>query len=603
MSTNKANKKQIVNSPEKTTKRDTMFLVALIVFSFVILSGLVTDFFLNIDDDVYFINNPFIKSLSFENIKNIFTQPYGGNYHPVTTLIEAVEYNFFKLKPEYYHFVSLIVHLLNTILVFNLTNKFFKNTQFKVIVATIFALHPMHVESVAWISDKTDLYYTFFFLLGMISYINYLQSNKKTKLIITFICFCISLLCKPAAIAFPFVLIFLDYYFGKDFRKEGIFKIPFFIITGIFAYITYFTLHVDSKFSVFMMPDYSVIETFFVANFTFCYYIFQFFFPLGLSGLHLAPAELPFYFYLTPFLTAIIFYSIFKSIKFGKEVLFGFLFYLFTIGLVLQIIPSGYTIVAERYSYLPYFGLAFIFASVIRLIEKNKISLPKTISANYKTIVYSFVGLLIILTYLRTNDWKNLPAFNISIAEENPNSAYAQLAAAYQGIAINDGVMTRKYLENAEGLNEDDPDVAMIKAKAYFKLEEHKKALDNFKKAQKLHSKDKELEVYLARSYFFNNRFDSSEVYFSKVILSDSVPNIENLRSRAICNFYLNDFEKAIADYNTIANIDAKLGYVYSERGVCFQKLNRLDLACADWKKAIEFGYDECQKDIDAFCK
>jgi hypothetical protein len=233
MSTNKANKKQIVNSPEKTTKRDTMFLVALIVFSFVILSGLVTDFFLNIDDDVYFINNPFIKSLSFENIKNIFTQPYGGNYHPVTTLIEAVEYNFFKLKPEYYHFVSLIVHLLNTILVFNLTNKFFKNTQFKVIVATIFALHPMHVESVAWISDKTDLYYTFFFLLGMISYINYLQSNKKTKLIITFICFCISLLCKPAAIAFPFVLIFLDYYFGKDFRKEGIFKIPFFIITGI----------------------------------------------------------------------------------------------------------------------------------------------------------------------------------------------------------------------------------------------------------------------------------------------------------------------------------------------------------------------------------
>lgn len=603
MSSKKVQNKNEGQVPANGNKADLVFPIALVFISLIVLSGLITKFFLNIDDDVYFTNNPFIKSLSLENIRAIFTQPYGGNYHPVTTLIEAIEYKFFKMNASSYHFVSLVTHLINSVLVFILAGKFLNKIEFKAIVATIFALHPMHVESVAWISDKTDLYYTFFFLLGMLSYLKYIHSGKRALLVPTFIYFALSILCKPAAIAFPFILILIDFYFGKKFNKEAVYKIPFFVLASIFGYITYFTLHVDTKLSVYLMPDYSLMERFFVANYTFCYYIYQFVFPLGLSALHLAPKEIPFYFYLTPIFTAAILYLVYKSLKYGREIMFGFLFYLFTIGLVLQIIPSGYTIVAERYSYLPYFGLAFILAHLISLADKKEIHLPKAISGNYKIILYIFMGFLIVLTFLRTNEWKDLESINKNIADRNPNSAYAQLSAVYIAMGTSNTEMALKYLDAAEQTGVENPELLMMKGKAYYQLQKNSEAMKNFQKARNAGSKENELDNFLALSFFANNNFDSAAAYFSKVIEKDTALSAENLRNRAICNYYLENFQRAIDDYSLILTVDSTLGNVYSERGVCFQKINDLEKACADWHLAVKYGYDECKKDIEENCK
>lgn len=603
MSSKKVQNKNEGQVPANGNTADVVFPIALVFISLIVLSRLVTKFFLNIDDDVYFTNNPFIKSLSLDNIKAIFTQPYGGNFHPITTLIEAFEYKFFKLNASSYHFVSLIIHLINSVLVFILAGKFFNKIEFKAIIATIFALHPMHVESVAWISDKTDLYYTFFFLLGMLSYLKYTFSGKKMLLVPTFIYYTLSILCKPSAIAFPFILIFIDYYYGKKLNKELVYKIPFFLVACIFGYITYFTLHVDTKLSIYLMPDYSLMERFFVANYTFCYYIYQFFFPLGLSALHLAPKEIPFYFYFTPVFTAAILYLVYRSLKFGREIMFGFLFYLFTIGLVLQIIPSGYTIVAERYSYLPYFGLAFILAHLISLADKKEIQLPKAISGNHKLILYIFAGFLIVLTFLRTNEWKDLESINRNIADMNPNSAYAQLSAAYIEIDAGNIEMATNYLEAAEQSGEENSELLMMKGKAYYQIQKNADALKNFQKAHIAGSKENELDKFLALSYFVNNNFDSAASYFSKVIEKDTILSAENLRNRAICNYYLENFQRAIDDYSLILTVDSTLGNVYSERGVCFQKINDLEKACADWHLAVKYGYDECKKDIEENCK
>ncbi len=603
MSSKKTQNKNQGQVPANENTADKVFPFVLVFVTLIVLSGLVTTFFLNIDDDLYFTNNPFIRSLSFENIRAIFTQPYGGNYHPLTTLIEAVEYNFFKLNASSYHFVSLIAHTINIVLVYILAGKFLNDIKFKAIIATIFALHPMHVESVAWITDKTDLYCTFFFLLGMLSYLKYIHSEKKLQLVLTFVYFVFSLLCKPASVAFPFVLILIDYYYGKKFNKEAIYKIPFFIVTCIFGYLTYFTLNVDNNLSEYLVQDYSLIDRFFVANYTFGYYIFQFFVPIGLSVLHLAPKEIPFYFYFTPLVTATILFLVYKSLKYGREIMFGFLFYLFTIGPVLQIIPSGDAIVADRYTYLSYFGLSFILAHLFILIERKTIQLSNIFSRNYKIIFYTFMGFLIVLTYIRTKDWKDLLSINKNIAETNPHSAYAQLFAVYSLLGTGNTEDATKYLQAAEQTGISNPQLAFMKGKAYYQMQKSAEALRNFQQARNLGSTEKELDNYLALTFLGNNNFDSSAVFFSKLIARDTTLVLENYRNRAICYFYLEQYQKSIDDYNTILKVDTTLGNIYSERGVCYYKMNEPDKACADWQLALKYGNEESSKDIEMYCK
>ena len=139
----------VSSRPESNSKNSNLFLIGILLLTVIVFSGVVTDFFLNIDDDVYFTKNPFIKSLSFDNLKLIFTKPYGGNYHPLTTILSAIEYSWFGMKAKPFHAVSLFVHLLNTVLVYLFAGKFSKRTGFKIIVTALFAIHPMHLESVA----------------------------------------------------------------------------------------------------------------------------------------------------------------------------------------------------------------------------------------------------------------------------------------------------------------------------------------------------------------------------------------------------------------------------------------------------------------------
>ena len=137
--------------------------------------------FVNWDDDDYVIYNTVIKSLSLYSAKSILTSFFVGNYQPVTILSYSLEYQFFKLNPFGYHLTNLILHLFNCLLVFWFIAMLSGRGGVALITAILFGVHPLHVESVAWISERKDVLYAFFFLGAAICYLKFFREKQKFK--------------------------------------------------------------------------------------------------------------------------------------------------------------------------------------------------------------------------------------------------------------------------------------------------------------------------------------------------------------------------------------------------------------------------------------
>lgn len=154
-------------------------IFAVIILTLFNLSPCINNGFTNWDDDVYVINNIHIRSLSPGNISTIFSSFYYDGYIPLTIISFAINYFFSQNTASAYHLTNLIIHLLNCLLVFWFIFLLTKKIPVAIITSLFFGIHPLHVESVAWITERKDMLYALFYLASTISYIYYLQ--KKTK--------------------------------------------------------------------------------------------------------------------------------------------------------------------------------------------------------------------------------------------------------------------------------------------------------------------------------------------------------------------------------------------------------------------------------------
>ena len=155
----------------------TLFLILLAYITVFAFYPAITAGFINLDDFVMVTENPDITSLSFDNIKHIFSSFQYKLYHPVVTLSYAIEYSFCKLEPYLYHIDNILLHILNTLILFFILKKISKNFFVSYVVALLFALHPVHVEVVAWVTARKDTLYSFFFLLSIFFYVNIYDSK------------------------------------------------------------------------------------------------------------------------------------------------------------------------------------------------------------------------------------------------------------------------------------------------------------------------------------------------------------------------------------------------------------------------------------------
>jgi hypothetical protein len=368
----------------------------------------------NWDDEYYVVQNALLRGPDWTGI---FSKPIVSNYHPITIATLAANYSMTGLDASSYLITNLLLHLINTGLVFYFIWLISgKKLWVAAFTAIVFGIHPMHVESVAWVSERKDVLYTLFFLISLIQYWRFLTTSKSKYLIYCFLFFALSLLSKPAAIILPFVLVLLDYWYGRPIGKRSILeKIPFLFLALVFAVIT---VKLQSKTAIASLDFYPLWSRFFFATYTSMTYIIRFFVPYPLSTFHPFPATktLGWPIMLSPlFMLALLALVWFK--RKNKLIVFSFFFFMINLALVLQIVSIGGTLLAERYTYVPYIGMAFFIGT---MLDKYSATINKPLLWGITGAVVLIFG---IITFQRTKVWKDSDTLWTNVLEHFPNSS------------------------------------------------------------------------------------------------------------------------------------------------------------------------------------
>lgn len=378
--------------------------------------------FTNWDDDVYVLNNLTIRGLDGEHFKEMVTRPtaeVAGNYHPVTVISLAVNYAMGKDSFSVYYGTNLLFHLLNTLLVFFFVYLLFdKKWLAGLITAFFFGIHPMHVESVAWIAERKDVLYTFFFLLTLIGYLRYLQTQKVGTYILLLVFCILSLLSKPAAVVLPVVLVLIDWYKRRPIESKMILeKVPFFIAALVIGWIT---MDVQEGAGALTTHTNTFVQKIMVASYGFVTYIAMFFVPIKQAVYHAYPPDgFSILYKIAPVIALGVGGLAIWSTKYGRVGLFGALFYLINIALVLQIISVGDTVISERYTYVPYIGILMLIGLGVEYILKKNVE-----NQSIKIGVYALLGVLALgsmfATWQRVKKWENTETIFTDTIEKYP---------------------------------------------------------------------------------------------------------------------------------------------------------------------------------------
>jgi hypothetical protein len=572
---------------ELSSIRSWIFLAVCITA--ICLFPMLSNKFTNWDDEYYVVQNTLLRGPDWAGI---FSKPIVSNYHPLTIITLAINYQLSQLGPFSYLLVNLLLHLINTALVFyfiwRITNK---RTWVAFLTAIIFGIHPMHVESVAWISERKDVLYTLFFLLAMLQYWQYLENNSKRNYWFCLLLFLLSLLSKPAAIVFPLVLLLLDYWKGRKITRSVLIeKIPFFILAVIFAVIT---VKIQSKTAIAGLDFYPLWSRFFFACYVIMIYFARFFVPYPLSAFHPYPPpdNLGWPILLSPvFIVAVLVFLWFN--RKNKTIVFGSLFFVVNLLLVLQIISIGGAIVAERYTYVPYIGLVLIAGMYLEKLVKTK------------TLKYLTTAVIIVafgfLSFQRTKVWRDSDVLWTDVIKHYPDAALPRGNRSNHLIRLSNdpeykaqsAAMLQKALE--------DCNVALKNKPNYGKCYENRQTIYLTRKEYSLALADANSLI----KYEPNNRFgyytkgvvylhlkipDSALQSFNKCL--EIYPNTDealNNRGTLMFNFY-QQYDLAIADFTKAINITPNGNY-YMNRSKCYFKKGDLEKARSDARVAIEKG-------------
>lgn len=335
--------------------------------------------FVNWDDPVYIQKNEFIRTLDFAFIRWAFTSIFFSNWHPLTMLSYAIDFSLWGENPFGYHLENIILHAVNTFLVFLVTAKIFeragsagrKATAACVAASLLFGIHPLHVESVSWISERKDLLSGFFFFLAILAYLRYARTGAGRKVpyyAATLVLFLLALLSKPMVVTFPVVLLILDFYpLGRlsgrrDLARTAVEKVPFFALSALSAVVTIFAQKAAAAtFEAVPFPD-----RFVTAVRAIIFYIWKMVLPVGLAPLYKLPREESFldpWFLFSLFLVLAVSVFCVAAARRRREYLAAWLYYIITLLPVLGLIQVGRQAAANRYTYLPALSLFMLFGA------------------------------------------------------------------------------------------------------------------------------------------------------------------------------------------------------------------------------------------------
>jgi Tfp pilus assembly protein PilF len=353
---------------ELPLKHKGLIYAALAVITFAAFEQVRHNDFVYYDDSAYIVENPNVnKGLSAKSVIWAFTSyRYMGHWHPLTWLSHILDCELFGLNPAGHHITSLLLHIANTLLLFWVFNRMTKAVWQSAFVAAIFAVHPLHVESVAWVAERKDVLSGLFWMLTLAAYILYTERPTLWKYLLMVLCFCLGLMAKSMLVTLPFVLLLLDYWPLNRFKTKGqirhtiLEKLPLLVpvvISSVMAYAAQ-----QSTGTVVSMAGSSLASRIQNALVSYVSYICRIFYPDGLAVLyprHDFPLWQPIVALLIlAAISIVVFYT-----RLSKPYLvIGWLWFLGTFVPVIGLVTTGGQAIADRYTYLPSIGISVMAA-------------------------------------------------------------------------------------------------------------------------------------------------------------------------------------------------------------------------------------------------
>jgi len=417
----------------------SLFLVSVSLLIFFQVAGFE---FVTYDDELYITKNPYIKAgFTRESIIWAFESGYAANWHPLTWLSHMLDVELYGLNPMGHHWTNLQIHIINVVLLFLFLRWMTGTIWRSAFVSALFAVHPMHVESVAWISERKDVLCAFFWILSMWGYVRYVRRPNIARYLLLLILFTLGLMSKPMIVTLPFTLLLLDFWPLNRFqsinkkRNKNVFqvvlilakeKLPLFILSTVSCFVTFFVQqHGDAVASITSVPLESRVANAIVSYLT---YIWKMIWPLNMAVLYPLRQWHPEQVIMSGFLLIVLTILAVWTRKKWPYFFVGWFWYLGTMIPVIGLVQVGVQQMADRYTYIPFIGLFIVVAWGVADISA-KWSWRKNIHGLFAGVVFIF---FIIVAWFQTGTWKNgITLFTHTIKITHNNSiAYCGLGQA-----------------------------------------------------------------------------------------------------------------------------------------------------------------------------
>jgi len=608
-----------------------ILLVFLVVFTY---SGAIRNNFVGWDDNEYVINNRLVRSGGETDLKEIFSTVVSLNYHPLTILSLNLNDNSCRdcpdgISPKPFIIGNILLHTLNSILVFTLIYFLFgRNLILAFFVAALFAIHPMHVESVAWISARKDVLSSFFFLSGLISWYKYLNDKERKYfwLALSFILFILACLSKATAVVFPVIAILIRYLtisdevknsyqstLAKTFSKRTLLALmPFFACSLFFGLMAVriqggenflgmlkFMKEPDSVINI--VAPFSWLQRSQVACYGFWVYLVKFVCPVYQTCFYPYPdanemnhGNFPIILWLSLLGFIITFLLVVFSMKKTKLFFFSFGFSLVMMLLVLQFLSVGKAILAERYTYLPYIGMSIVPAYFISQYTGRNRKWLLLLSG-------SFILVMMFLARKQVNVWYDTGTLWSQAIENHPNQELAWRARGkyFYGLSARAGDQTERKILEDKAIS--DFKVAMEHKTASSDVYEGMGVLlqsrGELKTALKLLNMAISLNPGNGRSYY-NRAIIFDQMNLKEEAINDYGTALEKnplealaiIRNRSALYLETGKWDQALKDYDELIRIEKTNFKHYYNRAFSKVMLNDYDGAIADYQIVLKLN-------------
>ena len=528
--------------------------------------------FIHYDDSIYIIkNNNIHAGITLEGLYWAFSAKYFDLWTPLVYISFMLDYQLFGVQAGGYHWTNVTLHIFNTILLFflfkNLTGALWRSA----FVAALFAVHPMNVESVAWIAERKNVLSTFFWMLTMLFYVWYIKQPNWKRYLPMFISFALGLMSKPMLVPLPFVLLLMDYWpldrmfigtrnnnIGRPIalKKEKtsflvLEKVPLVTLSVAAVLINIYSPRSNPEPQVLIQTDF--MQRISTAIFSYVMYIKKLFWPTDLSILYM-DYNIPVWsiFFCAVFLIIMTFF-VSRYFKRYPYLFVGWFWYVGTLMPVSGIVPIGDHTMADRYAYVTFIGLFVMMA------WGSKHFFSKTVFLKKLSIVASVLIILFftIAAYHRVNVWANTTTLFEDALKKNPNNFFACQILGSEMAKKGQHEKALQYYDRALKANSKLWPAYNNKGLILNTLGRREEALQNFQKAIKANKFSVEAYHNIGAYYYENKNFDEAVKYFLRATEIDPL-YIESYNYLGVVLVEQGKIDDGVKYFNKVLQMDPR---------------------------------------------